>query len=168
MLAASIMTTYFVGLAALDLTPDPSITVPENTTLPVLFGISLTAVVMLIIGLGIIGALADRYVAEIESAKRELEITAGGLSTALKAAEAANVSKARFLATMSHELRTPLNAIIGFSDILRKEMFGPLGGQRYRQYVVDIGESGACLVKPPCYGPFHHRVSGTGGRILSA
>ena len=56
------------------------------------------------------------------------------LTRARERAEAASHTKSRFLANMSHELRTPLNAIIGFSDILSKEMFGPLGGERYTEY----------------------------------
>ena len=46
---------------------------------------------------------------------------------------------------MSHELRTPLNAIIGFSEIILKEMFGPLTNERYKDYVKDIYESGSHL-----------------------
>ncbi len=47
---------------------------------------------------------------------------------------------------MSHELRTPLNAIIGFSDVQRREMFGPVGHERYRQYATDIHASGTHLL----------------------
>ena len=61
-------------------------------------------------------------------------------------AEEANQSKSEFLANMSHELRTPLNAINGFSDIMQKEMFGPLGDPRYREYVNDILFSGKHLL----------------------
>jgi PAS domain S-box-containing protein len=61
-------------------------------------------------------------------------------------AEAASQTKTRFLANMSHELRTPLNAIIGFSDILNKELFGPLGSERYLDYAQLINESGALLL----------------------
>ncbi len=61
-------------------------------------------------------------------------------------AEEANQSKSEFLANMSHELRTPLNAINGFSDILQKEMFGPLGDPRYKEYVSDILFSGQHLL----------------------
>ncbi len=61
-------------------------------------------------------------------------------------AEQASQSKSEFLANMSHELRTPLNAINGFSDIMKKEMFGPLGDARYKEYVNDILFSGQHLL----------------------
>jgi two-component system cell cycle sensor histidine kinase PleC len=61
-------------------------------------------------------------------------------------AEAANLAKSGFLANMSHELRTPLNAIIGFSEILQSGMFGPLGSDRYDEYVSDIHASGTFLL----------------------
>jgi two-component system, cell cycle sensor histidine kinase DivJ len=62
-------------------------------------------------------------------------------------ADAHNVAlaKSRFLANMSHELRTPLNAIIGFSDIMRSKMFGPLA-ERYAEYAALIHESGGHLL----------------------
>jgi signal transduction histidine kinase len=61
-------------------------------------------------------------------------------------AEAANRTKSEFLANMSHELRTPLNAIIGFSDVIKTAMFGPLQ-ERYRDYATDIFNSGSHLLK---------------------
>jgi two-component system cell cycle sensor histidine kinase PleC len=61
-------------------------------------------------------------------------------------AEEASQSKSTFLANMSHELRTPLNAINGFSDIMKKEMFGPLGDERYKEYISDILFSGQHLL----------------------
>lgn len=61
-----------------------------------------------------------------------------------RSALAANKAKTAFFAKMTHELRTPLNAIIGFSDIMRSEMMGPLS-QQYRQYANDINWSGQHL-----------------------
>tara|TARA_R110000868_G_scaffold12110_5_gene58688 strand:- start:9020 stop:10885 length:1866 start_codon:yes stop_codon:yes gene_type:complete len=55
-------------------------------------------------------------------------------------------SKSEFLANMSHELRTPLNAIIGFSEALERELFGPVGNPRYREYATDIHDSGVHLL----------------------
>jgi PAS domain S-box-containing protein len=67
-------------------------------------------------------------------------------AAALARAEAANLAKSTFLANMSHELRTPLNAIIGFADMMRQEMFGPLGAPRYTEYAHLIHESGELLL----------------------
>ncbi len=64
----------------------------------------------------------------------------------MEAAEEASRAKSTFLATVSHELRTPLNAIIGFSEILRTEMFGPVGSARYSGYVADINDSAVHLL----------------------
>ncbi|MGV8995327.1 MAG: PAS domain-containing sensor histidine kinase [Parvibaculaceae bacterium] len=76
-----------------------------------------------------------------ERKKHELQ-----LMEARERAEAANRTKSRFLANMSHELRTPLNAIIGFSDILKLEMFGKLGNPRYVEYAQLINQSGGLLL----------------------
>ena len=62
-----------------------------------------------------------------------------------EAAEFADQTKSEFLANMSHEIRSPLNAIIGFSDVMKQEMFGPLGSDRYREYADDILSSGQHL-----------------------
>ena len=61
-------------------------------------------------------------------------------------AQKANMSKTAFLANMSHELRTPLNAILGFSDILQRELFGPITNNTYRDYAGDINSSGRYLL----------------------
>lgn len=61
-------------------------------------------------------------------------------------AEQSSSAKSDFLAKISHEIRTPLNAIIGFADVMREERFGPIGNERYREYLKDIQTSGAHLI----------------------
>jgi cell cycle sensor histidine kinase DivJ len=68
------------------------------------------------------------------------------LVRARETAEAQNAGKSRFLANMSHELRTPLNAIMGFSDIMKQRLFGPLP-DRYGEYAELIHESGSHLLE---------------------
>ncbi|MDE2228351.1 MAG: hypothetical protein KGL11_04840 [Alphaproteobacteria bacterium] len=65
--------------------------------------------------------------------------------TAREAAEGANRAKSEFLANMSHELRTPLNAILGFSDVMRQRLYGPLA-DKYLEYVGYIHQSGSLLL----------------------
>ena len=61
-------------------------------------------------------------------------------------AEEASKAKTNFLANMSHELRTPLNAINGFSEVIAREIFGPLGNPKYKEYAGDIQASGQLLL----------------------
>jgi PAS domain S-box-containing protein len=68
------------------------------------------------------------------------------LVAARQQAEKASSAKSEFLARISHEMRTPLNAIIGFSDVMMEERFGPIGNDRYRDYLKDIKASGSHLV----------------------
>jgi len=65
----------------------------------------------------------------------------------MEAAEAGNRAKSEFLANMSHELRTPLNAILGFSELIRDEILGPVGTARYRSYAKDINDSAEHLLR---------------------
>ena len=68
-----------------------------------------------------------------------------GLEIARAEAETREAGKTRFLANMSHELRTPLNAVLGFSDIMRQRIFGPLP-DRYGEYAENIHQAGGHLL----------------------
>ncbi|RZJ27609.1 MAG: HAMP domain-containing histidine kinase, partial [Brevundimonas sp.] len=68
-----------------------------------------------------------------------------GLEVARNEAEAREQGKTRFLANMSHELRTPLNAVLGFSDIMRQRLFGPIP-DRYAEYADNIHQAGGHLL----------------------
>ena len=81
----------------------------------------------------------DAMLAELEQAKSNSD-------EARRRAEEANLAKSRFLATMSHELRTPLNAILGFSEVMKNEVFGPHAYAAYREYSADIHGSGQHLL----------------------
>jgi len=98
--------------------------------------------------LALLGTAAWRLGSQI-GAMLEMRLREGDLAARLAdahaRAEAESQSKSAFLANMSHELRTPLNAIIGFSDVMRSELFGALDG-RYRGYAEDIHLSGAHLL----------------------
>ena len=81
----------------------------------------------------------DALIAELAEAKLVSD-------EARRRAETANKAKSRFLATMSHELRTPLNAIMGFSEVMKGEIMGPLQNPTYREYAGSIHESGRHLL----------------------
>jgi two-component system cell cycle sensor histidine kinase PleC len=82
----------------------------------------------------------DALVAEIEGEKAISD-------EARRRAEAASVAKSRFLATMSHELRTPLNAILGFSEVMKGELLGPIRNGSYKEYAANIHDSGRHLLQ---------------------
>ncbi len=63
-----------------------------------------------------------------------------------RAAEEADMNKTMLLATTSHDLRTPLNAIIGFADMMRQGVWGPIENRHYRDYVDNIHSSGSLLL----------------------
>jgi two-component system cell cycle sensor histidine kinase PleC len=81
----------------------------------------------------------DALIGELEQAKANSD-------EARRRAEAANLAKSRFLAQMSHELRTPLNAILGFSEVMKSEVFGAHAVPTYKEYASDIHNSGEHLL----------------------
>nr|WP_247887361.1 PAS domain-containing hybrid sensor histidine kinase/response regulator [Azospirillum sp. SYSU D00513] len=82
----------------------------------------------------------SRLTADLRRAKEEAD-------AARAAAESANQAKGAFLAGLSHELRTPLNAVIGFADLIAKETQGPVGVDLYRDFALNIRDSGQHLLE---------------------
>ncbi len=88
-----------------------------------------------------------RLVAEYVGFEIERVKAAAALEEAKDAAEHADSSKSSLLANVSHELRTPLNAIIGFSEVMRNQILGPILNPKYREYIEDIHKSGEHLLE---------------------
>jgi len=78
----------------------------------------------------------------------ELALTAAEteLRNAKRETQRAAAAKAEFLSKVSHELRTPLNSITGFAEVMLSERFGPIGNERYSEYLKNIHEAGTHLV----------------------
>ncbi|WP_411819722.1 ATP-binding protein [Hyphococcus formosus] len=89
----------------------------------------------------------QRTVEDLESSRKELSEALRKYEFEKYRAEEASRSKSEFLANMSHELRTPLNAINGFSEVMQSELYGPLGDDKYKEYVTDILSSGRHLLE---------------------
>jgi len=157
----AICSMHFTGMTAVVFRFDPLVRVPGTVMDPGVLALAIAAVAVLIVALGLIGAMVDghlavrekteaarlrAHIAELEATQHQLEQTSEHLMIARDAAFEANRSKSAFLAAMSHELRTPLNAVIGFSDLMVGELFGPLGHLKYRQYATDIRSSGSHLL----------------------
>jgi PAS domain S-box-containing protein len=85
------------------------------------------------------------YEGTVEDVTAKIEAE-DAMRSALRQIEEANRAKSAFLAAMSHELKTPLNAVLGFSEMLKHELLGPLGQPAYRRYAEDIHVSGMRLL----------------------
>ena len=91
-------------------------------------------------------AMPDGAVVSVYSDITEVRAGETKLLQARSQAELANHSKSEFLANMSHELRTPLNAVIGFTEIISQELFGPVGNEKYLEYIKDVHASSLHLL----------------------
>ena len=74
--------------------------------------------------------------------RTEAEAGSNGARAALEAAKKESEGKTELLSRVSHEMRTPLHAILGFAEVILEERFGPIGNERYRDYIRDIHASG--------------------------
>jgi len=118
----------------------------QRTLLERILIIAAISFLLLVTSMGFAILLAAQ-VRRTEASRQALAELTETLMVAKDAAEAANRAKSEFLANVSHELRTPLNAIIGFSEVMRDGLFGPLGHKRYESYAKDIQESGQHLLR---------------------
>jgi signal transduction histidine kinase len=89
---------------------------------------------------------AEGQIGELKARLQSLDKTEEELRAAKREAHKAATEKADFLAKVSHEIRTPLNAITGFAEVIMAEHFGPIGNERYRDYLKDIHVAGTHLV----------------------
>jgi signal transduction histidine kinase len=81
-----------------------------------------------------------------QAAERALAAAEAELRNAKRETQKAAAAKAEFVAKISHEIRTPLNAVTGFAEVMMAERFGPIGNERYRQYLKDIHGAGSHVV----------------------
>jgi len=95
------------------------------------------------LSLSVFAALVGTFVRE--KLEREQAFAKRRLLVLNERAVEMSLAKDRLLASVSHELRTPINAISGFSEVMQKQLFGPVEPDRYREYVDDINFSARLL-----------------------
>ena len=136
-----------VGLyAAIDLLSDQTAERLSAAEMDTVFLLSVLGIIIYVMMMALAeNRLLVRQTVLVKEAAVQRAITEQ-LLHARDAAQAANRAKSEFLATTSHELRTPLNAIIGFSQLIRNQIFGPMP-EKYLRYVGDIEDSGKHLLE---------------------
>ncbi len=149
MLAATIPLAAYAGIGPLVLATASLLLVARDGDVILLVMMSMAAQLFFValtnrLYASTVATLQSR--AEKDAIFGELEQAKANSDEARRRAEEANLAKSRFLATMSHELRTPLNAILGFSEVMKNEVFGPHAAPSYREYATDIHDSGLHLL----------------------
>ena len=89
----------------------------------------------------------SEYIHERLRIEDELISKTGNMKRGKDTAELNNRIKAEFITCMGHELKTPLNTIIGFSEVMKNQMFGPMENNRYHQYCSDIYQTGTQMLE---------------------
>jgi signal transduction histidine kinase len=91
-------------------------------------------------------ATAQSEIRELKAHVEAFKKTEADMRAATREAQKAAAAKAEFVSKVSHEIRTPLNAITGFAELIIAERFGPIGNDRYRDYLKDIHAAGMHVV----------------------
>ena len=91
-------------------------------------------------------AAAQGEIRELKNHVESFKKTEAELRAATREAQRAAATKAEFVSKVSHEIRTPLNAITGFAELMIAERFGPIGNERYAEYLKDIHAAGMHVV----------------------
>lgn len=96
--------------------------------------------------IGELSAALSQMTQSIAERETALKRAVASLEIARTEAVTANEAKSQFLSNMSHELRTPLNAIIGFSEMISRQIMGPINIPRYTEYAQHVLDSGSHLL----------------------
>jgi signal transduction histidine kinase len=139
--------TYpLVVTVGLDL--EAALTAPRTYALMMVSMVGIATILLAGLAAYLVREIGRRTAHEIELAEErsKLQATNVELTESKQRAEAASTAKSLFLANMSHELRTPLNAIIGFSQMIRDQVLGPVVPARYSAYAKDIVDAGEHLL----------------------
>ncbi|HEU4518106.1 MAG TPA: ATP-binding protein, partial [Microvirga sp.] len=138
--------SHIVALDYLDGLRAPGVASLFNDGREVLGRVRQGGAIPLFMTMGTVGNGAGRKFCAVLRDITAFKKAEGELVAAKRVAEEASAQKSDLLAKISHEIRTPLNAIIGFAEVMLEERFGPIGNERYKEYLKDVHASGAHVI----------------------